>query len=482
MIYLTSLLASPSLAKTLDIPVDLSYYQSLEFAKEFTGTYGFLSPVEATLADDERALLEEVRALMADGDFTGAEELVSEFIKNKREPKDKNVAPSEVGASMIFNLGNLYMSNDKPADAERAFKIALKKKPNFRRAWKNLGLLYFLQDKLDLALEPLQKAVELGDGNHRSYGLLGYAYLRQEKYMGAETAYREAFLRKPDQKDWKQGIVQAVVAQERYQEGAAILEELISEFPDNTAYWTQLATCYIQLEKKEEAITTLELMRFKNLAGNSELNLLGNLYMDQELSGLALDPYVEALEFDDTFNLDSYLDIANILVATNSLVEAENYLTAIYNKGEEALTDAEKIELKLINIGIAKARENEALVWLILEEINSLDPSNGFAMIERGQYFERQARAINASDEDKKAEQTSLYGKARTQFKNAINKEETAYEGNKRYGQMLVRNRQFQEAIPFLETAQKLKPSDSFGQWLRQVQRAAKRSEDLAKK
>jgi len=458
-------------AKSVNIPVDQSYYRSLEFAKEFTGTYGFLSPVEVTLADDEREVLEQIRPLMADGKFTEAEAQVSEFIKLKRNPTEEGVLPQEVGASMIFNLGNLYMQNDRPQDAERAFKIALKKKPNFRRAWKNLGLLYFLQDKLDLALEPLQKAVELGDGNHRSYGLLGFAYLRQEKYMGAETAYREAFLRKPDQKDWKQGIAQAVIAQERYQEGAAIMEELVEEYPSNTGFWSQLASCYIQLEQKDNAISTLELMRHKNLAGSSELALLGNLYMDQELPGLALSPYTDALEMTSTFEFDTYRKIADILVATDSLEEAETYIASIYKKGESALTTDERVELNLLEAGIAKSRGEEDEVKRLLDQIIATDATNGLAMVELGQYYERLAK-----ETENEEEATKLIAKAKTQFKLAIEKPEVAYEANKRYGQMLVRNRQFTEAITYLEAAQALKPSDSFGQWIRQVQRAAKRS------
>ena len=60
----------------------------------------------------------------------------------------------------------------------------------------------------------------------------------------------------------------------------------------------------------------------------------------------------------------------------------------------------------------------------------------------------------------------------------ALEKPAVAYQANLRYGQMLVRQRQFVEALPYLKTALEGKSSDNLKQYVRQVERAANRQQE----
>ena len=72
--------------------------------------------------------------------------------------------------SLVFNLGQFYLEMDNLAAAEKAYKMAIKKFPKYRRAHKNLGFLYLQQGKLDEASKPLQEAIKLGDKSSTAFG------------------------------------------------------------------------------------------------------------------------------------------------------------------------------------------------------------------------------------------------------------------------------------------------------------------------
>lgn len=78
-------------------------------------------------------------------------------------------------------LGAVYLVQEKPADAEKAYQSAIEAKPTFTLALLDLGKLRSSQKKFDEAIDPLTRAVESqptsGDANY----LLGEAYLQIKK-------------------------------------------------------------------------------------------------------------------------------------------------------------------------------------------------------------------------------------------------------------------------------------------------------------
>ena len=102
-----------------------------------------------------------VTDIEADSAPMGLNEEIVRFIKEVEAPTDPEKKPGDISASMVFVLGNLYFSSDRPEEARRAFLEAIRRFPRFRRAHTNLGYLYISQNKLEEALPVLQKAVEL---------------------------------------------------------------------------------------------------------------------------------------------------------------------------------------------------------------------------------------------------------------------------------------------------------------------------------
>jgi len=473
VIILSIALAGFLHGKPLTIPK--SYFQTPEFAKAFVGSYGVLSAVEPKVDRDESALLAEVGDMFNQGNFKSAEQLVLAFINERNNPVDPEVAPKDVSPAMVFILGNLYFQSDRVEKAEGFYKLAIEHYPKFRRAHKNLALLYATRDDIESALPHLMKAVELGDSDHKSFGLLGFAYLKQEKPLAAEGAYRQAYLLSPDEKDWKLGLAQALLLQEKWKEAAAMLGELIDDNPQSADLWSQQANCYLGMEERLKAATNFEIMRLKGLAETSHLNLLGDIYMDQGSSLLALRAYLAAMEVSPKPDVARSIKTARILFDYGNPKGADEFVAKLRQRVGEKLTVAERVDLMLVEVDLAQAQEDWVREGELLARVGKLDPMNGEALVMYGQYFEKRSQEM-----DQEEESLRLRAKARSKFKLAMNSEDeqVQYLSNLRYGQMLVRGRDAVAGLPHLEKALGLKPSDSLKQYVRQVQRAAKRQQE----
>ena len=97
-------------------------------------------------------------------------------------------------ASAIFDftIANLYFQQEEISKALNFYNKAIEKFPNFRRAYKNAGLIYVKNSKFKEAIPFLTKTIELGEHSSLIYGLLGYAYGSLDKHLSAESSYRIA--------------------------------------------------------------------------------------------------------------------------------------------------------------------------------------------------------------------------------------------------------------------------------------------------
>lgn len=78
-------------------------------------------------------------------------------------------------------LGNVYFTAEKYADAENSYAKALALKPAFFPAVINNGKVLLVQKKFDASIEMLSKAVELDPASASAHRYLGEAYLQAKK-------------------------------------------------------------------------------------------------------------------------------------------------------------------------------------------------------------------------------------------------------------------------------------------------------------
>lgn len=445
-------------------------YRDPAFVKDFVGSYGFLSDVEPKVSSEEQALLAKVRELFEKNQFIAAEQEIVRFIKEVEAPADPEKKPGEISAAMVFVLGNLYFSADRTEEARRAFLEAIRRFPRFRRAHTNLGYLYISKNQVEEAVPILQKAIELGETNPRVYGLLGYCYLQQKNALAAENAYRQAYLLDPKNRDWKVGLTQSLMQQEKLAEATSMLDTLIAENPDDRQLWLQQANALIGQEKKMEAAVNLEVMRLKGQATESELNLLGNLYMEQGEAQLALFAYLDALEKAPKLDVAKALKSARILNDYGYPEKAEAFVNKVAKIG--SLSGRDLMDLDLVRVKIAQSSGDTAKTGILLKDLFTRDPGNAEVLLELARNYDTLAK--NETDE---AKRTEHLGEAKVHFKLALEKEAVAYQANLGMGQLLVREKQYLEGVPYIERALALKTGDktSLEQYLSRVRRAADR-------
>jgi tetratricopeptide (TPR) repeat protein len=462
--------ARPARAEGISPPSYL--FRDPAFVKEFVGSYGFLSEVEPKVSGEEQALLVKVGELFSKNQFNTAEQEIVRFIKETEAPTDPEKQPGEISAAMVFVLGNLYFSADRAEEAQRAFLEAIRRFPRFRRAHTNLGYLHISKNRVAEALPVLQKAIELGETSPRVYGILGYCYLDRKNPLAAENAYRQAYLLDPDSRDWKLGLTQALMQQEKLAEATSMLDSMIAENPEDRQLWLQQANALLGQEKKMEAAVNLEVLRLKGLATETELNLLGNIYMDQGEAQLALFAYLEAIDKSSKLDIARALKSARILNDYGYPEKAEALIARIEKAGSATLSTKDKSEITLVKVRTARSAGDIARVGKLLDELQALDPANGEVLLEVARHHDGLAK----SEQDEEKRSVALV-EAKTMFRLAAEKEAVAYQANLGLGQLLVREKQYSQGMPYIERALALKTDDKSGleQYLSRVRRAADR-------
>lgn len=461
-------LPTTALADRIIPPANL--FQDPSFIKEFVGSYGFLSDVEPKVSTDEQAALTTIRDLFEKSQFTQAEQEIIRFIKETENPTDPKKQPAEISPAMIFVLGNLYFQADRTDEARRAFLEAIKRFPRFRRAHTNLAFLYISKNQTDEALPLLQKSIELGETTARVYGMLGFCHLVKKNAVAAENAYRQAYLLDANSRDWKLGLSQSMLAQDKFAEAASLLGSIIEENPNDKQLWLQQTNAFLGMDRKEDAAINLEILRFKGLADEANLNLLGNLYMDRSEPQLALFAYMAAIDKATVLDVPRALKSAKILTDYGFPDKASTFVQKIRSKLGANVPAGQKTMLLLTEVRIAQAEKKQETVEKLLNELVQFDPTNGEVLLELAKHSDQLAK--NEQDESKRG---VLIQNARTNYQLALRNPIVAHQANLGLGQMYVREKRYIEALPLLEAALNLKKSDSLDQYTSKVRRAADR-------
>lgn len=437
--------SASSLAQSAPQNPAASMWSDSEFKKSFTASYGVLAGYEPDISDAEKDALRGLLNIIQSNPASAIRQL---------EPQIK----SSSSAAFDFILANLYYQEGNLANAEKYYRKAITKYPNFRRAHKNLGLLLVQSNKFSSAKESLSKALELGDVDARAYGLLGYCYLIEQLYYPSEAAYREAILMQPKVSDWQLGLARCLIETEKHDEAIALFDSMLKKEPDNTDLWLLQANAFISKEDTLSASENLEMVRHMGKASVQTLSMLGDIYVNNQMPELALSAYLEAIQMSQGNPPQAIMRAAKIFVQSGSYEEAKELIQRIRSRtGELKIED--ELELLTLEARIARVDGDGERALELLTQIVERDALNGEALIELGNYYaskDDMARAVNRFEQ---AQSIELF-------------ERPALIA---HAQTLVRNGNYKEALPLLRRALELKPDSYLESYLQRVE-AAERS------
>jgi tetratricopeptide (TPR) repeat protein len=437
--------AGPAVARAGLSETELAIWNDPDFQKRFTESYIAEIEIEPRVTVVERDRMQEVLDLIAADKMAEAIDLLEE---------NRGDAASAV---FDFTLANLYFQQEDFGLAAGAYKVAVDKYPKFRRAWRNLGLINVRRGEFEEAVRAFTRVIEFGGGDAVTYGLLGFAYANIENNIAAESAYRMALLLDAKTLDWKMGLARSYFKQERYADAAALCGNLIEEYPDRADLWLLQANAYIGLNRPLEAAENFEFVDNLGESTGASLNMLGDIYVNEELYGPALVSYVRAMEMEPQGSPERAVRAAKVLTARGALAETRTLIGRIEELYGERLEAADRKDLLRLRARVAVAEgagEEEARV---LEEIVKLDPLDGEALILLGQYWSRSGNL----------EKAIFY------YERAAGLEAFEAEAKVRHAQLLVGQGKYAEALPLLRRAQALKPRENIQKYLEQVERVA---------
>ncbi len=422
-----------------------SRWDDPEFKKQFLGDYGIHADLEPKMSAEDRALLEKVYPLMADSPDEATRQIL---------------AGQKLGSSALldFVLGGIAYQQDQVEDAVAHFDAAVTKFPSFKRAWKMLGVSRFRLEQPGEAIRAFTRMLQLGGGDAVSFGLLGDAYTARQDHLAAEGAYRSALLLDPDSATYRIGLVRSVLKLEKYEEAIGLLRVMIEANPDRAEFRLLRAHALVNLQQPLRAAEDYEIVYRMDKASAESMNVLGDIYVNEDLPNLAATAYERALGIDADGSIIRPLRNVETLLARGATTEARELIGTIRKVSSERLDDEQRAKLRRLEarIAIADGQTDEAAV--VLEELVALDPLDGDALLLLGQHYQREG------DPDR----------ALICYERAAGLDDFEAPAKARLGQILAGQGKYREALPLLQRARELKPTDQLTLYIEQVERLAR--------
>ena len=416
------------------------------FQKQFVGTYGISAELEPRVTPEEVALLERIRPLMGT-DLRKA----GQILEHEMKP--------DSSAILDFNLGSIAFQQDQTDKALLRYRRAVKKFPSFRRAFRNLGMIYARLGKYDDAIASFTRMIELGGGDAYSYGLLAFAYAAKDDYLAAEAAYRNALLLQPDNTEWRLGLVRCVFKQQKFEDAVSLLDTLIQRYPEKPEFWLLQANAFLGLKQPLRAAVNLECLDRMHKATPDNLVLLGDLYLSEDLADLSAQAYGLALSGEPPLPAARVIRCAQQLAGKGAFAQARFVNARLRASRQDSLEPADRALLAKLDARIAMAQgEDGPDLVRALEETLKLNPLDGDALLLMAQYYTRKTES----------ERAVLF------YERAAEIPDFEVQARTRHGQLLVSLGRFNDALPLLRRAQEIKPREDIARYIEQVDRVAR--------
>jgi tetratricopeptide (TPR) repeat protein len=258
--------------------------------------------------------------------------------------------------------------------------------------------------------------------------------------------------------DWKKGLANSLFQQSRFAEAAALTQTLIEDEPDRAEFWLLQANAFIGMNQPTKAAVNYEMVDRLGQSTVASLNMLGDIYVNQELFDMAVRSYARALETDPNTTPDRAIRAAKVITANGALGATKELIQRIEALRGETLDPNDHKDLLKLRARIAVAEGASEEEVKVLEEIVELDPLDGEALILLGQHKARAGRT----------EEAELY------YERAANLEKYRADALIRHAELLVKQGKYKEALPLLRQAQQIRYREDVQKYLDQVERVAK--------
>jgi tetratricopeptide (TPR) repeat protein len=399
---------------------------------------GFLKEREPEITAEENALYEKIVPMLATQPAL-ALKLLEGMVNEKEQPSP----------AFACILGNAYYSAGEKDKAEASYRSAVKRFPTFLRAWGNLGVFYYSQEKFSEAVPCFTKAIALGDREPTTFGLLGYSLEKTENIVSAEMSYMQALAGDPGNTDWKEGLLRIYMQAKQYPRAEMLVRNLIKDQPRQVRYWLTYANVLMATNRKLEAIALLEQTVALGFADQDELGVLADLYAGEKMIPEAVATYQKIRVSIPSLGEQKLLQLAQILIADSKWQQAQDVLATL----EPQLSSNGKIAYMETKADLLAAQKKWPEARTELEALLQLAPLDGNALVGLG-------RAYAAQDD---------IPHATLVFETACQVPESTYRACIELANIEIKNRHFDKSVAYLEKALGIEKSQALEDYLTQI-------------
>ena len=432
--------------------VVLTVFKAVSFADEECGTVcpeaGAFSDKELstqpTVSQKESKVLHEV-ATFSESNVDDA------ILYLEKELSD------ESSAALDFILGNLYFQKENLEKASELYRSAICKMPSFMKARGNLARILIQQNKINEAIDEFKSIMETGDPLPSTFTLIGYTYLLSNQPVPAETAYRQAIMREPNDKNAYLGLIKSLFLQERYAEAKKLIIDMLNRYPEHKNLWSLLANANLAFGKAEDALVNLECARRIGAASPEALATLGDIYQNMNMIDAAIGAYKESFEMKKA-SVKRMLRASEGFLMMNEPDTAEMFLSMVSDvEKEKTLCASDKMKKLLLSARVAQLRDDYKTARETYEKLLDEDPLDSDALMFLGDIYRKE-------DNPEKA---LLY------YERAARVAENRIDPLLRQAQLLVDLGKYKPALEVIEEAQKIKAQPHVARYAAQVRQLA---------
>ena len=456
---------------------ELAYFNTVEFRREFARSWLSRNDVEPPVSPEQAEDLRDIVETYASDDKDGVQKATAKLDRaiTRYQADEGKGAPN-----FSFLRGLIHFQNEEYDEAIARFDQAIDSFDKFLRAHQNKALAHFALatrsiDDDPRSIEEIEAAralnfekagdafrtqLSLGGINGQTYGFLGIVLADQERYVEADTAFRNALLFEPQKDQWRSGLVTSLLQQRDFGGAVSLLDTLIAKSPDNAAYWKLQGRAYAGLEDLESAALNLVVAEQLGDSDASTVFLLADIYTNQGNLGLAADAYARGLEVADSDSIRRAMKGADQILRLGDAESARLVLgrmDTLFRDSVDQDTLAKMLKLQSqVAVRLGDAEGEVEILRSILDE----NPLDGEAMTLLGVALGRQKNM----------------GEAYQLFETAANMEGAGAKANLEHARLMVREKRYQEAIPLLNASLSFGEVESVRRFLEEVEKAAKRS------
>ncbi|HMP90279.1 MAG TPA: tetratricopeptide repeat protein [Kiritimatiellia bacterium] len=360
-------------------------------------------------------------------------------------------------AALDYAAGNFLFQAGEEARAIDAYRQALEKMPAFRSARVNLARLYLLRDQSTDAVALLREVVMDGQGSADVYLLLGHALLLTDAIISAETAYRNCLMLRPGDSDALLGLARSLLPQDRPAETLALSRELVRREPERREFRALQANALLAMNREEDTAAVLESARRLGLADSDMLALLADLHLNAGRIIEACELYEKVVASDKPSWPRMLRAFESMTLAghTDAAVRLRNVMEKEAGKNRNGMSQGEMRTFFRVQGDLARLLGDSEGAMKHYQSLLREDPLDGRTML-------RVAELLQARDS---------FEDAAILLERAARVPEVQVEALVRHAQVEVQRERFGRAVELLEAAQTLEPRDHVGRYLEQVKR-----------